>query len=674
MDSGTEQNYVVLARKWRPAQFSDIVGQHPIVRTLMNSIRAKRIHQAYLFTGSRGIGKTSIARIFAKAIRCENVVVTPPDAAHGIEWLKSCDQCASCREIAAGTSVDVIEIDGASNNGVEAVREIRENAKYMPATGSRKIYIIDEVHMLTTAAFNALLKTLEEPPAHVVFVFATTEPHKIPATILSRCQRFDFRRVTMAQIQGRLSEVMKAEGIQAEPAALTLIARAAEGGMRDAMSLLDQVISFSGDKISAQAVRDSVGLIESQTLLEVVSAIFARKPVDAIALVDQAYQRGHDLRVLTRSLIEFLHGAVLAKIGAPRSGNLELSDEEWKELSRAAEARSLEEIELIFQVLHHGLEWIARSPQPKVVLDVLIVKCATAEALVYVGQPAPDAAPAGGAGLARSVPSANASAPAAPIRQTSAAPEPAPAPKAVAAAHAIADALEHHSSAAAALRQTEAPPTKAPAVTPAIVAATAAPNASQPGAAPENLGRLSPRHAQGEPEREAFGQGRTSEGDQRVVKTTLREPERGERRPNASQPGAAKNWEGFIAHVRTTRPLLASILEHGNCESSDPGQELAISYPLKDAYYREQLQSRIYSEQLLTLSKEYFGSTPRIQIELKEGGESVAARREREAKERERGARAAAQNHPMILEAKALFGGELGPIELTDSTEHHAHP
>jgi DNA polymerase-3 subunit gamma/tau len=600
-----EQNYVVLARKWRPAQFSDIVGQHPIVRTLMNSIRAKRIHQAYLFTGSRGIGKTSIARIFAKAIRCEHATMTPPDATHGIEWLRSCGQCASCREIASGTSVDVIEIDGASNNGVEAVREIRENAKYMPAVGARKIYIIDEVHMLTTAAFNALLKTLEEPPAHVVFVFATTEPHKIPATILSRCQRFDFKRGTTAELQALLTDVAKAEGLQAEPAALALIARAAEGGMRDAMSLLDQVISFSGNKITAQNVRDSVGLIESQTLLGIVSAIFARKPLEAIALVDQAYQRGHDLRVLTRSLIEFLHGAILAKIGAPRSVNLEISDEEWTRLATSAEARTLEEIELIFQVLHHGLEWIARSPQPKIVLDVLIVKCATAEALMYVNQQTPDT---GGSSPPKGPVQA------APVRQASpVAPVVAPVtPKATAAAHAIADALEHGQSATAALH-----------VAPAAVSASP-PLVAAPPAAPA--------------------------------------------------VSAAKTWEGFISHVRQTRPLLASILEHGHCESANPSLELSVSYPAKDAYYREQLQSRIYSEQLLNLSKEYFGATPRIQIELKEGGESVAARRERELKDREQSARAAAQSHPMILEAKALFGGELGPIELTDTTEQsHAH-
>ena len=593
MESGIEQNYVVLARKWRPAQFSDIVGQHHIVRTLMNAIRAKRIHQAYLFTGSRGIGKTSIARIFAKAIRCEQAIVKPanagregvaPEGTQGIEWLVSCDQCASCREITASTSVDVIEIDGASNNGVEAVREIRENAKYMPSTGTRKIYIIDEVHMLTTAAFNALLKTLEEPPAHVIFIFATTEPHKIPATILSRCQRFDFRRVTMAQIQQRLVEVTQAEGIQAEPAALALIGRAAEGGMRDAMSLLDQVISFSGNKITAQAVRDSVGLIEGQTLLGIVGGIFARKPLEALALVEQAYQRGHDLRVLTRSLIEFLHGAMLAKIGAPHSGNLELSEEEWKELSQAAENRSLEEIELIFQVLHHGLEWIARSPQPKVVLDVLVVKCATAEALVFVDQKTSGAS--GGSGLSKAAPHAQASGP----------------------------------RPAAAVRQA-APPTEAlpQAVAPAAAAAPA------PAA--------------------------------------------------VSQGSGPKSWEGFIAHVRKTRPLLASILEHGHCDSP-LDKELLICYPPKDAYYREQLQSRIYSEQLLGLSKEYFGKPMRIQIELRERRRERRGTAQRELKEREQSARKAAQNHPMILEAKALFGGELGPIELTehgDGTTMHNH-
>lgn len=557
--------YVVLARKWRPAQFSDIVGQGHIVRTLMNAIRAERIHQAYLFTGSRGIGKTSIARIFAKSIRCE---ATRPEG----DWLRSCDLCSSCKEIAAGNGVDVIEIDGASNNGVDAVREIRENARFLPSVGQRKIYIIDEVHMLTTAAFNALLKTLEEPPPHVIFIFATTEPHKIPATILSRCQRFDYRRVTVAQIQTRLAEISTAENIQAEPGALTLIARAAEGSMRDALSLLDQVIAFAGDSLTAQAVRESVGLIESQILLGILQAVFARKPLEALALVDQAYQRGHDLRVLTRSLIEFLHATILIQVGASPSSGIELfsglSEEEWKELRSLAELRPLEEVELIFQVLHHGVEWIARSPQPKVVLDVLLVKCATAEALVYADQ--------------AGTPQAN------PLL-TSATP-----------------------------------------VAKAAVLATRDASATMP-AAPAILG----------------------------VSKTL----------------GARTWEGLIDQVRKTRPLLASILEHGVCAAlpgtSDP--TLHISFKPEAAYFREQLGSRVYHEQLITLAKEYFGSHVRLQLELNEqgsGSESLAGRKERELEERRAATLKAAQNHPVILEAKALFGGELSKIELTEENSH----
>jgi len=351
----------------------------------MNTIRHERLHHAYLFTGSRGIGKTSIARIFSKAIRCENTKTVN-------DWLISCDACSNCAEIAAGNSVDVIEIDGASNNGVDAVREIRENAKYMPASGKRKIYIIDEVHMLTTAAFNALLKTLEEPPPHVLFLFATTEPHKIPATILGRCQRFDFRRVTVAQAQSRLQQVADAEKIQTEPGALALIAQAAEGSMRDALSHLDQVVAYSSGKVTIPAVRESIGLIEGELILGILEGVLARKPLEALSRSDQAFERGHDLRILVRALIQFLHAGILAKVEAPHSNALEISAEEWARLKTLVQLRELEELELIFQVLHHGLEGVARSPQPKAVLDVLLVKCASAEILVpaaEIAAPAP---------------------------------------------------------------------------------------------------------------------------------------------------------------------------------------------------------------------------------------------------------------------------------------------
>lgn len=549
-------SYVVLARKWRPAQFSDIVGQSHIVRTLTNAVRSERIHHAYVFTGGRGIGKTSMARIFAKILRCAHTRIEN-------DFIRSCDECSDCKEVTTGNSVDVIEIDGASNNGVEAVREIRENARYMPSSGSRKIYIIDEVHMLTTAAFNALLKTLEEPPAHIIFIFATTEPHKIPATILSRCQRFDYRRVTLAQIQARLEQVILAENIQAEPAAITLMARAAEGSLRDALSLLDQAIAFSGSNITVQNLRECIGIIEGQTLVGIWEAVFRHKPLEAVAYVEQAYQQGHDLRVLGRNLIEFLHAILLAKIGSENAGGLEVSPEEWQALQAIAGLRSLEEMELFFQVLHQGIEWIARSPQPKVILNVLLIKCATAEALFSLESTTPQASR----------------------------------PESVAAPQ---------------ITQPETKEAEAPQIIPAA---------------------LQPRE---------------------------------------------KSWEDFIQHVRRTRPLLASILEHASCEGNSQGkvhnQTLAIHFSPGEAYFREQLLSRAYQEQLGQLSREFFGSTVRLQIELKDTGESMAAKKEREQKERHESIRTKAQNHPILLEAKSLFGGELGPIDVREPNHAELSP
>jgi DNA polymerase-3 subunit gamma/tau len=585
------------------------------VRTLVNAIRSERIHQAYLFTGSRGIGKTSIARIFAKAIRCEN-------SRFENETILSCGECSSCKEITSGTGTDVIEIDGASNNGVEAVREIRENAKFMPSYGARKIYIIDEVHMLTTAAFNALLKTLEEPPAHVIFMFATTEPHKIPATILSRCQRFDFRRVTQTQAQQRLLEVSKAENLKVENGALALMARAAEGSMRDALSLLDQVIAFSGGDITVQSVRDSIGLIEGQTLLGILTGIFARKPLDALELVEQAYQRGHDLRVLGRSLVEFLHAAILAKVGAPNSQTLELSEEEWKELRSIAALRELSEIEMIFQVLHHGLEWIARSPQPKVVLDVLVIKCATADALIFA-----DSAADTNTGNSNSDSSKSA-----PVQQ----------------------------AAVPTLTKNTAPQTIAPAITPAqTIDTTSGPSraasiaASISGGASSvvlKTGTVTPAPVSSEPAIASAPAPSIDASLNQKVGPTFCTP------------------EGFVEYVRKSRPLLASLLEHGSDgQVLETEQAFRLYYRPEESYYHKQLQNRTSLDQILLLTKEYFGKPLRMLVELKEGGESLADRKDRQHKDRQEKARQAVQSHPIIQEAKSLFGGELGPIELTDN-------
>ena len=587
------ESYLVLARKWRPAQFSDVVGQGSIIRTLMNSIQSERIHQAYLFTGSRGIGKTSIARIFAKAVRCENTVW---DGA----WLKSCDQCSNCKEIAAGTSVDVIEIDGASNNGVDAVREIRENVKYLPANGRRKIYILDEVHMLTTAAFNALLKTLEEPPPHIIFIFATTEPHKIPATILSRVQKFDFRRVTPAQIDARLTYISEKEGLQVDPGSLPQISRAAEGSMRDALSLFDQVIAFSGKKISAAAVRESLGLIEGEVILGILRDVLGRDTVGLLALLDDVYQQGHDLRELMKSLIEYLHGIIVVKVGGAKSLAQNYSKQELKEVTQLSLMRELEELEMIFQVLHFGMEQLARSPQPKLILDILLIKCATAESLISLDDPSASSSAVGGGAKT-------------PLTSTG---------------------LNSPS------------PSNFP----------SSPSPSTPKAKPSlNVVPLS-----GTPPTLVFAV---------PVSAT----------PNLAGSGATRTWESFIAHVKKTRPLLASILEHGHCtafpdlQNPDHAHTLVIRFQPGDAYYREQLQSPVYHEQLLLLGREYFGRTVTPRIELKAGEpdiESLASKRDREQTEREKKMRETTLNHPSIREARSLFGGEMGPIELDPAYLH----
>jgi DNA polymerase-3 subunit gamma/tau len=372
-------SYLVLARKYRPKQFTDMVGQESVVRTLVNAIQMGRTHQAYVFSGSRGIGKTSIARIFSKALRCAQAKLVD-----GI--LISCDQCSDCLEIAAGNSVNVLEIDGASNNGVDSVREIRENVKFLPSSGKYKIYIIDEVHMLTTAAFNALLKTLEEPPEHVVFIFATTESHKIPETILGRCQRFDFKRVTVAQITGRIKEVLVSEKIEAEYAAINLIARSAEGSMRDALSILDQVISFSGAnvgvKIKAQAVRDSVGLIGTELVLAILKQVLECKTQEALMSLQQAFHQGTDLKVLLKSLQEMLHAVILFQVGV-ENPDTHFNSDELKLISELKVLRTLEENEMIFQVFHHGLDLVAKASQPKLIFDLLLIKAAAGERLEF---------------------------------------------------------------------------------------------------------------------------------------------------------------------------------------------------------------------------------------------------------------------------------------------------
>ncbi len=338
-------SYRVFARKYRPQTFDEVVGQDHITRTLQNGVSANRLAQAYLFVGPRGIGKTSTARILAKALNCVNGPTTTP-----------CGICDACKEIADGRSLDVVEIDGASNNSVDNIRDLRDNAAYAPARGPYKIYLIDEVHMLTTAAFNALLKTLEEPPPHVKFIFATTEAQKLPATITSRCQRFDLRRIPADLIAKHLAFIAKSEAIALDPAAAAAIARGAEGGLRDAESMLDQMVAFCGEKISADDVMDVFGFTSLETVTGLAGSLFLRDAGAVLAIVAAQSEAGKDLSRLTAELVAHLRDLLVA---AATGGHV-----------AAPQCKLLDLIEH-FSDAETRMKWVADK---KLQLDVAVIK------------------------------------------------------------------------------------------------------------------------------------------------------------------------------------------------------------------------------------------------------------------------------------------------------------
>jgi len=354
--------YQVLARKWRPKLFQDVIGQEHITQTLMNAIKTGRLAHAYLFSGSRGIGKTSVARIFARAINCDQGEPGIP-----------CNKCRSCTEITAGSSVDVQEIDGASNRGIDEIRELRESIKYMPSSSRYRIYIIDEVHMLTLPAFNALLKTLEEPPAHVKFIFATTESHKVPATILSRCQRFDFKRIPLSLIISHLQRIAKNEGIEISTSGLAIIAREAEGSMRDAESLMDQVISFSGQKVEEKNITDILGIIDRDIMFESSAAILEGAADRCLEVVDKIYNYGYDIKEFYRALMEQFRNLLISLV-APEKHMLDISESDREEIIRLAEIAGEEKLHLLLNFLINREEDLRFTSNPRLILETTMIK------------------------------------------------------------------------------------------------------------------------------------------------------------------------------------------------------------------------------------------------------------------------------------------------------------
>ena len=355
-------SYLVLARKWRPQTFDDLTGQEPVAHILRNALAYNKVAHAYIFSGPRGVGKTTTARILAKALNCESGPTSDP-----------CGKCPSCLDVADGSSMDVSEIDGASNTGVDNIRDLREKVRYAPSAGRYKVYIIDEAHMLSTSAFNALLKTLEEPPPHVIFVLATTEPKKIPPTVLSRCQHLPFSRISGHKIKERLKTIAAAEGIKIASSPLEMIARAADGSMRDALTLLDQLISFSDD-ISASDVKDLLGITDAETLARLAASVIGGNNKEIITLIATLTDTGTDLKPFTRDFLLFIRNLLISKITGETERILDLGEEEARAIAGIRGTVSEEYLALILSELIKAEPGIRNAFYPRIALEMTLIK------------------------------------------------------------------------------------------------------------------------------------------------------------------------------------------------------------------------------------------------------------------------------------------------------------
>ncbi|MDP2689951.1 MAG: DNA polymerase III subunit gamma/tau [Deltaproteobacteria bacterium] len=357
-------SYLVIARKWRPSLFEEIVGQAHVTRTLRNAVSSGRVAHAYLFSGPRGVGKTTAARILAKCLNCaEGPTPTP------------CNRCESCKGIASGSSVDVFEIDGASNTSVDNVRELRESVRYVPSQGRYKVYIIDEVHMLSNAAFNALLKTLEEPPPHAAFIFATTEVHKIPATILSRCQRFDFKRIPFKELYQHLRKIVTEEGIKFDDKAVYTLAREADGSLRDGQSLLEQALAFGGGELRDSDVTEALGLMDREALFDLSEGMISGDGARCLNVVEKIYDFGYDLKRALSDLLEHIRDLTVLKVTGD-TALLDLPDSELDRLKGIAAGVGAARLHMLFGIISKGYEEVARSNTPRYSFEMALLRAA----------------------------------------------------------------------------------------------------------------------------------------------------------------------------------------------------------------------------------------------------------------------------------------------------------
>ena len=616
-------DYQVSARKYRPGTFDDVIGQSHVVQTLMNSIATKRIAHAFLFSGTRGVGKTTVARILAKALNCEQGPTGTP-----------CNTCANCQEITQGTSVDVVEIDGASNTSVDDVREIRENVKFTPFRGQYRVYIIDEVHMLSNSAFNALLKTLEEPPSHVVFIFATTEIHKIPATILSRCQHYNFRRISKAEIVQRLRHVADQDGLTIEDRSLMALARASEGSMRDGLSLLDQIIAFGGNTIRHEDLESLLGAVPQERVRAMVEAVIQQDSAKALQVIAALLDQGHDVRAYCADLVEYVRNMLVAAVvpsGPELRSLIEATEEDLTQLARDAERFTVEQLQELFRMYAAAEDSLRVSAHPRFVLETAAVRATRLLRTAEV-QPASSRLavqpekPAADRRVVTQTPAQT---------QDKATPSPAPVVKTTGvkvsqdnvAKTSAAGGSTPKAPSVAPPREVAAPPARTPAVAPSapvVPPASAAPVQQEPKA--------------------------TSAAE-------------------ASAAAVEVNWEQFQEAVSTNHPNIAPFLEMGRLVKIEGGL-ITLGFAKQATTARSMLEKEDNLQALAALGESLYGCAVRIRIvEVAEQdpGTAPTMKQIRVAKEQEQRLilTQQAKAHPLVKQALEMFGGELAEVRTT---------
>ncbi len=595
-------SYLVLARKYRPQSFEELVGQEHVSQTLVNAINSGRVHHAFLFTGARGVGKTSAARIFAKALNCEQGLSPQP-----------CQQCPSCLEITAGQGLDVFEIDGASNTGVDDIRELRENIRYLPSHSRFKIFIIDEVHMLSINAFNALLKTLEEPPDHAKFIFATTEPHKIPITILSRCQRFDFRKISLLAIVEHLRKMVDAEQVEISDRSLALVARRGEGSMRDALSTLDQVLAFCGNQVADEEVQGLLGMVDRRLLLDMVEGIIecdSRRVLDGVRRVDDL---GHSFRQFCQELVESFRTLVLIKVVEEPGDLLEETVDELARLQQLADRCGVEDLQRVLTLLVKTEAELSGSSFPRLALEMTLVRLTHLPPGKEIGA------------LLRKVEDLE-------RRLTGNGP-----------AVAVAAVTPPIAERSPPVRREEPPPVRRE--EPPPVRREEPPPVRREEPRPAKVVSVAPSTVVAEPVASA-------------------EP---------ALPAAVADqtcWPKLVQHVRKERPRIGSILEHGRLvRFSLP--ELEVGF-VAGSFYLEQMKDAETAEVFQELAEGFFQQSLKLRIVAVDGGQGARVppslaeeRRSRETGRKEQ-LEQEARKHPVVKAAQEILGGEIVEIKPID--------